>query len=77
RGPGQVYELAGTHGPSFVSTNTGTPRERGALALTWARGPVELTGTLNYTSGMRVEDASYNLPDCASALSTIFPNGLP
>ena len=77
RGPGQVYELAGTHGPSFVSTNTGTPRDRGALALTWSRGPVELTGTLNYVSGMRVEDASYNLPDCASALSTIFPNGLP
>ncbi len=77
RGPGQVYELAGTHGPSFVSTNTGTPRERGALSLNWARGPVELTGTLNYLSGMRVEDASYNLPDCASALSTVFPNGLP
>ncbi|MFG6487536.1 TonB-dependent receptor [Roseateles sp. BYS78W] len=77
RGPGQIYELAGTHGPSFVSTNTGTPKDRGALALTWARGPVELTGTLNYISGMRVEDASYNLPDCASALSTIFPNGLP
>ena len=34
---GVSYELAGTHGPSFVSTNTGTPRERGALALTWAR----------------------------------------
>lgn len=77
RGPGQVYELAGTHGPSFVSTNTGTPRDRAALALTWARGPLELTGTLNHTSGMRVEDASYNLPDCASALSTIFPSGLP
>lgn len=77
RGAGQVYELAGTHGPSFVSTNTGTPRERGALALTWTRGPVELTGTLNYVSGMKVQDASYQLPDCASALATIFPNGLP
>lgn len=77
RGPGQRYEMAGTHGPSFVSTNTGTPRDRAALALTWARGPVELTGTLNHVSGMRVEDASYNLPDCAAALSTIFPNGLP
>jgi len=77
RGPGQVYELAGTHGPSFVSTNTGTPRERAALSLSWAHGPVELTGTVNYLSGMRVEDASYNLPDCASALSTVFPNGLP
>jgi iron complex outermembrane receptor protein len=77
RGPGQVYEMAGTHGPSFVSTNTGTPKDRASLGLAWARGPVELSGTLNYISGMKVEDSSYNLPDCASALSTIFPNGLP
>lgn len=77
RGPGQVYELAGTHGPSFVSTNTGTPRERAALSLNWARGPLDLTATVNYISGVRVEDVSYSLPDCAAALSTIFPNGLP
>jgi len=74
---GVRYELAGTHGPSFVSTNTGTPRDRASLALTWARGNIELTGTLNYISGMRVEDSSYNLPDCSSALSTIFPGGAP
>ena len=77
RGPGQVYEMAGTHGPSFVSTNTGTPKDRASLGLAWSRGPVELSGTLNYISGMKVEDSSYNLPDCASALSTVFPNGLP
>ena len=77
RGPGQVYEMAGTHGPSFVSTNTGTPRDRASLGMAWSRGPVELSGTLNYISGMKVEDSSYNLPDCASALSTVFPNGLP
>ena len=77
RGPGQVYEMAGTHGPSFVSTNTGTPKDRAALGVAWSRGPVELSGTVNYISGMKVEDSSYNLPDCASALSTVFPNGLP
>jgi iron complex outermembrane receptor protein len=77
RGPGQVYEMAGTHGPSFVSTNTGTPRDRASLGVAWLRGPVELSGTLNFISGMKVEDSSYNLPDCASALSTVFPNGLP
>ncbi len=74
---GLKYELAGTHGPSFVSTNTGTPRDRGSLGMTWARGTVELTGTVNYVSGVKVEDASYNLPDCSSALSFIFPNGAP
>jgi iron complex outermembrane receptor protein len=74
---GVRYELAGTHGPSFVSTNTGTPRDRAALSLTWARGPVELTGTLNHTSTFTVTDPSYNLPDCSAALKLIFPNGAP
>jgi len=74
---GVRYELAGTHGPSFVSTNTGTPRDRAALALTWRRGPLEMTTTLNHISAMDVKDASYNLPDCSAALSLIFPNGAP
>jgi iron complex outermembrane recepter protein len=74
---GARYELAGTHGPSFVSTNTGTPRDRGALSLGWTRGPVELTGTFNYISSIAVNDVSYDLPDCSSALKLIFPNGAP
>jgi iron complex outermembrane receptor protein len=74
---GVRYELAGTHGPSFVSTNTGTPRDRAALSLTWARGPLELTGTLNHISGFSVVDPSYNLPDCSSALKVVFPSGVP
>jgi iron complex outermembrane receptor protein len=74
---GARYELAGTHGPSFVSTNTGTPRDRAALSLTWTRGPVELTGTLNHISSFSVIDPSYNLPDCSAALKTIFPDGAP
>lgn len=74
---GTVYELAGTHGPSFVSTNTGTPRDRASVALTWAQGPWEVTGTWNHISSFAVTDSSYAMPDCASALSLIFPNGLP
>ena len=74
---GTVYELAGTHGPSFVSTNTGTPKDRVAMSLTWAQGPWEMTGTWNHISSFDVTDASYAMPDCASALSLIFPNGLP
>jgi len=74
---GATYELAGTHGPSFVSTNTGTPRDRAALSLTWTRGPLELTGTFNHVSSFAVSDTSYDLPDCSAALRTIFPNGAP
>lgn len=74
---GRRYELAGTHGPSFVSTNTGTPRDRAAVSLTWARGPVELTSTTQYTSSFSVIDPSYDINDCSAALGHIYPNGAP
>ena len=71
---GVTYHLAGTHGPMFVSTDTGTPRERAAFSLTWAEGPLELTGTLNYISGFSLIDPSYGVPDCATALNSEFPS---
>ncbi|MFO1329172.1 MAG: TonB-dependent receptor [Rubrivivax sp.] len=74
---GVRYELAGTHGPSFVSTNTGTPRDRAALTLTWARGPLELSSTVSHISSFAVLDPSYDMPDCNAALALIFPNGAP
>ncbi len=74
---GKHFELAGTHGPSFVSTNTGTPRDRAAFSLTWANGPLELTGTVQHTSSFSVIDPSYDLNDCSAALSSIYPNGAP
>ncbi|MEK8052256.1 TonB-dependent receptor [Ideonella sp. DXS22W] len=74
---GKRYELAGTHGPSFVSTNTGTPRDRVGLTLTWARGPLEISSTTQYTSSFSVVDPSYDINDCSAALSYIYPNGAP
>lgn len=74
---GQRYELAGTHGPSFVSTNTGTPRDRVSLALTWSRGPGSLTATVQHIGRFTVTDPSYDLPDCSAALGHIYPNGAP
>ncbi len=44
------YHLAGTHGPAFVSEDTGNPRTRGAFTLTWGKGPFEIAGTVNYIS---------------------------
>jgi iron complex outermembrane receptor protein len=72
---GVKYHLAGTHGPAFVSEDTGTPRTRGAFTLTWAQGPLELTGTVNYISSYSVLDPSEDIPDCATALSATFPDG--
>ena len=72
---GVKYHLAGTHGPAFVSEDTGTPRTRGAFTLTWGKGPVELSSTVNYISHYGVTDPSEGIPDCATALSSTFPNG--
>ena len=72
---GVTYHLAGTHGPAFVSEDTGTPRTRGAFTLTWDKGPFEIAGTINYISHYTVTDPSEGIPDCASALSSVFPNG--
>ena len=72
---GVTYHLAGTHGPAFVSEDTGTPRTRGAFTLTWGKGPFEIAGTVNYISHYTVTDPSEGIPDCASALSSVFPNG--
>ena len=72
---GVTYHLAGTHGPAFVSEDTGTPRTRGAFTLTWGKGPFEIAGTINYISHYSVTDPSEGIPDCDSALSSVFPNG--
>ena len=39
---GTTYKLAGTHGPSGVSGDTGNPRDREQFELTYARGPWNL-----------------------------------
>jgi iron complex outermembrane receptor protein len=72
---GVTYHLAGTHGPAFVSEDTGTPRTRGAFTLTWGKGPFEIAGTVNYISHYSVTDPSEGIPDCDTALSSVFPNG--
>ena len=72
---GVKYHLAGTHGPAFVSEDTGTPRTRGAFTLTWGKGPFEIAGTVNYISHYSVTDPSEEIPDCDTALSSVFPDG--
>lgn len=74
---GSTYQLAGTHGPSFVSTDTGTPRTRASYTLTWAKGPLELRGTLNYVSGISVLDPSAGNTACSIALANTFPSSPP
>ncbi|HXQ64469.1 MAG TPA: TonB-dependent receptor, partial [Steroidobacteraceae bacterium] len=66
---GVTYDLAGTHGPSGVSGDTGNPKDRASLSLTWDRGPASVTGTLNYIGSFSITDPSAtNQGTCAGAL---------
>jgi len=50
--------LAGTHGPTVVSGDTGNPRSRLSWTNTVGKGPWSLTATLNYISAFSVIDPS-------------------
>jgi iron complex outermembrane recepter protein len=55
---GVKYQLAGTHGPSFFSGDTGNPKSRVAWSNTAGVGPWSATVTVNYISSFSVMDPS-------------------
>ncbi|MFC5458314.1 TonB-dependent receptor [Massilia niabensis] len=63
---GTTYQLAGTQGPSSVGGATGNPKNRAQLALGYNRGPLDVTATVNYTSGFSTKDPSHDAVDCNS-----------
>ena len=67
---GTTFELAGTHGPSGVSGDTGNPKDRGTLSLGWNKGPVEFNVNLNYVGGFSITDPSAGVPDCVTAVAS-------
>lgn len=70
--PGFYAELAGTHGPSGISGDTGNPKDRAVVRLTWDKGPAELAVTANYISSFGVEDGSAGQNTCAQAMYAAF-----
>jgi iron complex outermembrane receptor protein len=73
---GLTYELAGTHGPSAVSGDTGNPRDRAQLSVTWAAGPASVRTTFNYIGAFSVLDPSAGQNTCAEAEAyPAFPPG--
>jgi iron complex outermembrane receptor protein len=64
---GVSYQLAGTQGPSSISGATGSPKDRANFKLGWSRGPLDVTGTVNYTSSFSTLDPSLGATDCASS----------
>ncbi|HAT31201.1 MAG TPA: hypothetical protein DCW29_10230 [Janthinobacterium sp.] len=51
-------ELAGTHGPSGISGDTGNPKDRAQFILTYDQGPLKVTGTVNWVGSYSVLDPS-------------------
>ncbi len=69
---GVTYQLAGTHGPSFISGDTGAPKERSQLSATWTKGGFEGTAMINRISSISVIDPSAGFNDCAGAIGGQF-----
>ncbi len=72
-----TFELAGTHGPSFISGDTGTPRNRASFVLDWLSGPWDVTGTVNFVDSYSVLDTSYGENTCADTLISEFGGATP
>jgi iron complex outermembrane receptor protein len=66
---GTTYDLAGTHGPSGISGDTGNPKDKLVATLTYKLQAFTLTGTLNYTSHFSITDPSAGYETCADALN--------
>lgn len=68
---GASFQLAGTQGPSVVSGATGSPKDRAQFTLGYARGPLDITATMNYTSDFSTKDPSIPANDCATTASDV------
>lgn len=67
---GETFDLAGTHGPSGVSGDTGNPKERAVATFTWDKGPFTATATANYTGAFSIIDPSEGWTTCLVAIQT-------
>ncbi len=75
---GVTFKLAGTHGPSIIGGNTGNPRNRAQLNLSYSRGPFSATTTFNRVGSYDVTDPSLGITDCINGINannSQFANG--
>ncbi|HTD12317.1 MAG TPA: TonB-dependent receptor [Steroidobacteraceae bacterium] len=61
-------DLAGTHGPSFISGDTGNPKIRAVASLAWDLGGLNVTASVNYVGRFNLIDPTNFEPDCLSAM---------
>jgi iron complex outermembrane recepter protein len=65
---GVTTDLAGTHGPTGVSGDTGNPKSKAVLSLEWERGPWDVTATANYTGAFNLTDPSIGIDTCGESI---------
>ncbi len=71
---GTTFYLAGTHGPSSISGDTGNPRDRAVASVTWDKDAFSATLSMNYTSSFSITDPSAGYDTCAEALASGAPS---
>lgn len=65
---GVTSDLAGTHGPTGVSGDTGNPQDRAVFNLTWDHGPWSVSGTVNYIGAFDLTDPSIQIYTCSDSI---------
>lgn len=82
---GNKYDLAGTHGPTIVSGDTGNPKDRARASLKWRYRGLRVALSANFTGHFNLLDPTLGIPTCAAGLPnsghfpfslTSVPNGL-
>jgi iron complex outermembrane receptor protein len=63
-----LFELAGTHGPAGVSGDTGNPKDRATLRVSWEKGPLTITPSLNFIGHFSITDPSAGVTTCSAGL---------
>ena len=66
---GASYDLAGTHGPSIISGDTGNPKERATASLSWDLGNWDVTASLNYVGRFNLTDPTAGYNNCAEGIT--------
>jgi iron complex outermembrane receptor protein len=64
---GVSYQLAGTHGPSVVSGDTGNPKNRAQAVFSWDRDALDVTTTFNWVGDYSILDPSVGANNCGTA----------
>ena len=65
---GNSYQVAGTHGPTIIGGDTGNPKNRAQLVVSYDKGPFNVATTVNWIGAFSVLDPSTGLNDCQTAL---------